>query len=182
LANHLERYHWFIVALLALPLAGGIFLLARDRLREPAELQITNTDAVPADIRIYISGAVRNPGVYPLKDGDRWIDALEIAGGPAEGADLNAVNLSKRVQDEDQIFVPAQGASSQSVGQQPLVNINTAAEAELQALPGIGEVRARSIVQSRTTQGPFASVDELLTRKVITQSVFADIEPLITVQ
>jgi len=183
LADRLERYHWFIVALLALPLAAGIFVLARDRLSEPAELQITNTEAVPADIRVYISGAVRNPGVYPLKDGDRWIDALEIAGGPVEGADLNAVNLSKRVHDEDQIFVPAQGTGSRSTaGQQPLVNINTAAEAELQVLPGIGEVRARSIVQSRATEGPFASVEELLTRKVIPQSVFSDIEPLITVQ
>ena len=150
---------------------------------EPAELQITNTESVPTDIRVYISGAVRSPGVYPLKDGDRWIDALEVAGGAAENADLNAVNLSKRVQDEDQIFVPAQGGSSPaSNGQTPLVNINTAGEAELQTLPGIGEVRARGIVQSRTTQGPFASVEELLMRKVLPQSVFADIEPLITVQ
>ena len=183
MADRLERYHWLIVGLLALPLVGGIFLLARDRLSEPAELQITNTEAVPADIRVYISGAVQNPGVYPLKDGDRWIDALEIAGGPAENADLNAVNLSKRVQDEDQIFVPQQGGTSPAAdGQKPLVNINTAGEAELQALPGIGEVRARSIVQSRTTQGPFASVEELLTRKVVPQSIFADIEALITVQ
>ena len=182
MADKLEGYRWFIVALLALPLLGGIFLLAKDRLSDPAELQITNTD-VPADIRVYISGAVQNPGVYPLKDGDRWIDALEVAGGPSEGADLDAVNLSKRVQDEDQIFVPAQGEDSPATnGQKPLVNINTANEAELQALPGIGEVRARGIVQSRTTEGPFASVEDLLTRKVVPQSVFTDIEPLITVQ
>ena len=182
MADKLEGYRWFIVALLALPLLGGIFLLAKDRLSDPAELQITNTD-VPADIRVYISGAVQNPGVYPLKDGDRWIDALEVAGGPSEGADLDAVNLSKRVQDEDQIFVPAQGEDSPATnGQKPLVNINTANEAELQALPGIGEVRARGIVQSRTTEGPFASVEDLLTRKVVPQSVFADTEPLITVQ
>ena len=183
MADQLERYRWFIVALLALPLLGGIFLLAKNRLSDPAELQITNTNAVPADIRVYISGAVQNPGVYPLKDGDRWIDALEVAGGPSKGADLDAVNLSKRVQDEDQIFVPARGGDSPATnGQKPLVNINTANEAELQALPGIGEVRARGIVQSRTTEGPFASVEDLLTRKVVPQSVFTDIEPLITVQ
>ena len=183
MADQLERYRWFIVGLLALPLIAGILLLAKDRLSDPAELQITNPDAVPADIRVYISGAVQNPGVYPLKDGDRWIDALEVAGGPSEGADLDAVNLSKRVQDEDQIFVPARGGDpSAANGQKALVNINTANEAELQALPGIGEVRARGIVQSRTSEGPFASVEDLLTRKVIPQSVFADIEPLITVQ
>jgi len=181
LADQLERYRWLIIALLALPLLGGSFVLLRDRLSDPAELQISNTETVAADIRVYISGAVQNPGVYPVKDGDRWIDALEIAGGPAEDADLNAVNLAKRAQDEDQIFVPAQGGNSPATnGQKPLVNINTAGEAELQALPGIGEVRARNIVQSRTSQGPFASVEELLTRKLISQSVFADIEPLIT--
>ena len=78
---------------------------------------------------------------------------------------------------------PARGGDSPATnGQKPLVNINTANEAELQALPGIGEVRARGIVQSRTTEGPFASVEDLLTRKVVPQSVFTDIEPLITVQ
>jgi competence protein ComEA len=183
LADQLERYRWLIVALLALPLLGGSFVLLRDRLSDPAELQISNTESVPADIRVYISGAVQNPGVYPLKDGDRWIDALEVAGGPSKEADLNAVNLAKRVQDEDQIFVPAQGgASPVANGQKPIVNINTAGEAELQALPGIGEVRARNIVQSRTSQGPFASLEDLLTRKLVPESVFADIEPLISLQ
>ena len=182
MTDQLERYRWLIVAILTVPLLSGIAYLLNDRLSDPAELQIATNEAVPADLRVYITGAVQNPGVYPLQDGDRWIDALEAAGGPATNADLNAVNLSRRAQDEDHIFVPPQGASAVAgASQGPLININTAAEAELESLPGIGEVRARSIVQSRTSQGSFASIDDLLARKVIPESVFQEIAPLITV-
>src|SRR3990170_4021700 len=111
-------------------LLSGIAYLLNDRLSDPAELQIATNEAVPADLRVYITGAVQNPGVYPLQDGDRWIDALGAAGGPATNADLNAVNLSRRAQDEDHIFVPPQGASAVAdASQGPLININTAAEA-----------------------------------------------------
>ena len=182
MTDQLERYRWLIVSVLAVPLLSGIAYLLNDRLTDPAELQISTTAGVPADLRVYITGAVQNPGVYPLQDGDRWIDALEAAGGPAADADLNAVNLSRRAQDEDHIFVPAQGSGAVAgASQGPLININTAAEAELQSLPGIGEVRARNIVQSRTSEGSFGSIDELLARKVIPESVFQEIAPLITV-
>jgi competence protein ComEA len=96
LTDQLERYRWLIVAVLAVPLLSGIAYLLNDRLSDPAELRINTNEAVPADLRVYITGAVQNPGVYPLQDGDRWIDALEAAGGPAADADLNAVNLSRR--------------------------------------------------------------------------------------
>lgn len=181
MADQLERYRWLIVAVLAVPLLSGIAYLLNERLDDPPELQISD-DQAPTDIRVYISGAVQRPGVYPLMDGQRWIDALEAAGGATAEADLNAVNLSRRAQDEDQIFVPAQGQSAVAgASRGPLVNINTAGELELKSLPGIGEVRARSIVESRTSEGAFASIDDLLTREVIPESVFEDIAPLITV-
>jgi competence protein ComEA len=183
LTDQLERYRWLIVAVFAVPLLSGIAYLVSNRLDNPQPLQIDTSSSVPSDIRVYVTGAVQQPGVYPLQDGDRWIDALEAAGGAAPDADLNAVNLSRRAQDEDHVYVPPQGRSSAVAGasQSPLVNINTADEAQLESLPGIGEVRARSIVQSRTSDGPFASIDDLLARNVITQSVFDDIAPLITV-
>jgi competence protein ComEA len=182
MTDQLERYRWLIVAVLAVPLLSGVAYLLNDRLSGPDELRITTDEGVPTDIRVYITGAVQNPGVYPLTDGDRWIDALEAAGGAASNADLNAVNLSRRAQDEDHIFVPAQGSGAVAgASQSPLININTADEAELESLPGIGEVRARSIVQSRTSDGPFASIDDLVVRKVIPESVFTEIAPLITV-
>ena len=58
---------------------------------------------------MYVTGAVQKPGVYPLADGSRWIDALAAAGGATAEANLTAVNLSKRAQDEDEIVVPQKG-------------------------------------------------------------------------
>lgn len=182
MADQLERYRWLIVAVFSVPLLSGIAYLLNERLDEPPALQISEGQAVPGDVRVYITGAVQKPGVYSVEDGDRWIDALEIAGGATSEADLNAVNLSQRAEDEDHIFVPVVGgAAVAGASQGPLININTSGEAELQSLPGIGEVRARSIVQSRTTDGPFGSIDDLLARNLVPESVFAEIAPLITV-
>ena len=180
--HQLERYRWLIVALLAAPLLVGIGVLLRDRLTAPQPLEI-RSDPIPiADLRVYVAGAVRNPGVYPLQDGDRWIDALEAAGGPTADADLAAVNLARRAHDEDSVVVPRLGGSAVSgISRGPLLDINTASAADLTDLPGIGEVRAATIVDSRTTDGPFAAVEELVERDLIPESVFEDILPLITV-
>jgi competence protein ComEA len=181
LTDQFERYRWLIIALLAVPLLSGIAYLLNDRLDDPAPLRIED-EAIPTDMRVYITGSVQYPGVYPVEEGDRWIDAVEAAGGPTDDADLNAVNLSRHALDEDHIYVPSiAGANVTGAGAQPLVNINTADQAELESLPGIGEVRAQSIVQSRTTNGPYGSIEDLLTREIIPQSVYADIAPLITV-
>jgi len=180
--DQLERYRWLIVALLAAPLLVGIGVLLRDRLAGPQPLEI-RSDPIPiADLRVYVAGAVRNPGVYPLQDGDRWIDALEAAGGPTADADLAAVNLARRAHDEDSVVIPRAGGSAVSgISRGPLLDINAASAADLTALPGIGEVRAATIVDSRTTDGPFAAVEELVERELIPESVFEDILPLITV-
>jgi len=182
LSDQLERYRWLIVALLSVPLLSGIAYLLNNRLDDPAPLGVNETQTLPTDIRVYIAGAVQNPGVYPVEEDDRWIDALEAAGGPTSDANLNAVNLSQHVQDEDQIFIPRVGNTDVAgVSQGPLININTAAADQLESLPGIGSARARSILASRTSDGPFATVEDLLTRNVIPESVYTEIAPLITV-
>ena len=182
MSDQLERYRWLIVALLSVPLLSGIAYLLNDRLDDPAPLRVNEGQTLPTDIRVYIAGAVQNPGVYPVEEDDRWIDALEAAGGPTLDANLNAVNLSQRVQDEDQIFVPRLGNTDVAgVNQAPLININTAAADQLESLPGIGAARTRSILESRTSDGPFATIDDLLSRDLIPESVFTEIAPLITV-
>ena len=182
MAEQLERYRWLVVALFAVPLLIGIGFLLNDRLSGPQPLEINTGDIPLGEIRVYITGAVQQPGVYPLQEGDRWIDALEAAGGPSEDADLTVVNLARRANDEDQIVVPRQDEVAVSgASQSPLIDINTASEAELISLPGIGEVRAGRIIQSRTADGPFAATDELIERELIPRSVYEDIIPLITV-
>ena len=64
----------------------------------------------PALIRVYVAGAVKTPGVFPLQEGERLVDAVRAAGGAAPGADLEAVNLALRVQDEGYYFIPARAA------------------------------------------------------------------------
>jgi len=91
------------------------------------------------------------------------------------------VDLARHARDEDTVMVPRLGQTAVSgVSQEPLMDINVAPAEELQALPGIGEVRAGDIVRSRQEDGPFASVDELLERELVPPSVFEEIAGLVT--
>ncbi len=182
MSDLLVHYRWFIVALFALPLLiGGGFLLS-ERLSGTQPLELDLADITAEEIRVYVAGAVQRPGVYPLTDGDRWIDALEAAGGPTADANLAAVDLARRARDEDTILVPYLGQTGvASASQASLVDINTASAEQLSTLPGIGEVRAGRIIDSRERDGPFASADELLERDLIPLSVFEEIADLVTV-
>lgn len=182
MAETLERYRWVIVALLIIPLVGGIIFLVDKRVGDDPALLVTETEEPQSDLRVYVTGAVVNPGVYPLPEHARWADAILAAGGFAADANPEAINLARRANDEDHILVPRTGqAIAAGVNQGPLININVASEAELMSLPGIGEARARGIVVSRSSSGLFASTDELLVRDLIPDSIYDDIVALITV-
>ena len=129
----------------------------------------------PTDIRVQISGAVASPGVYSMSEGDRVMDVLAAAGGARPGADLSALNLARRVEDEAHYHVPPVGSTA-APGIQPfsrgtvpqagsdsypLVDLNSASARELESLPGIGPVMAERIVAHREANGPFASVDDI---------------------
>jgi competence protein ComEA len=179
----LERFRWLIAGLFAVPFIAGLAWLGSDRLDDdPSPLVIESGDSAPQDIRVYVAGAVVNPGVYPLPEDARWIDAIEVAGGLTADADETAINLARRIVDEDEIIVPAVGAAVQPdpdpVGP---VNLNTASLDELEALPGIGEVRAEAIIDSRTEDGPFTQIEDLLLRELIPDGVYEEIASMITI-
>ncbi len=139
----------------------------------------------PATVVVHVAGWVRDPGVYELPEGDRVIDALRAAGGPRRGADLQALNLAAPLADGVQILVPRRSAGgttpagpSQAGG---AININTASAAELEALPGIGPVLAQAIVDYRTENGPFTSVDELEEVSGIGPATLEEVRDLVTV-
>lgn len=185
----LERYRWLVVLALAVPLLVTIGILIERRTHGPSPLVIESGTLPPGELQVYVTGAVNNPGVYPLNDGARWIDALEAAGGPAADADLTRVNLAKRAADEDQVVVPRMGETAGPTAvagavQPPaaLVDLNTATQDELEQLPGVGEVRAQAIIQSRTTEGAFAQVEDLVNRKLVPESLFEDLAALIVVR
>jgi competence protein ComEA len=181
-----ERYRWLVIGLMAAPLLIGIGVFVDRQLQgpQPLEINLSETSSAP-EIQVYVAGAVNRPGVYFLSDGDRWIDAVEAAGGPTADADVEAVNLALRLHDEDQVLVPRLGEQaaldSVQAPQNELVNINSASAATLDDLPGIGEVRSQNIVDSRQRDGPFSRIEELVERKLIPQSVFDQIRELITV-
>ncbi len=177
----LERWRWAVVVLLAAPMLVGVVLLVEEEMDGPSPLVIEPGE-ISTDIRVYVVGAVEAPGVYPLEDGSRWVDAVAAAGGATDEADLTAINLSRHARDEDHIVVPAIGQTAVAgAGAEPLISINTASQSLLETLPGIGEVRAGVIIQSRTVDGPFGAVEDLLSRELVPESVFEDIAPMITV-
>jgi competence protein ComEA len=143
----------------------------------------------PVPILVDVAGWVRRPGVYEFHDGDRVIDAIEAAGGARAGAALDALNLAAPLADGTQILVPRRqasgsGSSVPSVGGDATpskVNINSASAVELEALPGIGEVIAGLIVDYRTANGPFGSVDDLLDVSGIGEVTLENIRDLVTV-
>ena len=138
-------------------------------------------------IRLYVGGAVLQPGVYQMREGDRVVDALALAGGAASDADLDALNLARRVRDEEELIVPgrsavlAAAAPAATLAPGARLNINTATQAQLDTLPGIGEAYSRRIVDSRTLDGPFRSGEELVERRVLPRATYDRIRDLITV-
>ena len=142
--------------------------------------------AVP--VIVDVAGWVRKPGVYELSAADRVIDAIQRAGGARKGAELSALNLAAPLIDGSQILVPKAGAApgvpgsgGTAPGGTALINVNTASATELEALPGIGEVLAATIVQYRTENGPFTSVDQLEDVSGIGPATLEDIRDLVTV-
>ncbi len=120
---------------------------------------------------IHVAGKVHRPGLIRAPTGARVADALTLAGGPLRGVDLSSLNLARQLTDGEQIVVglptqPTTPASSTTTptGPQPPttpLNLNTATAPQLDALPGVGPVLAQRILDYRTQNGPFTTVDQL---------------------
>jgi competence protein ComEA len=192
-----------LVAVLVVTLGGAGLWYARSlprpvdvRAQAPtgssAPIAATGADAAspsPSLVLVDVAGWVRRPGVYEFAAGARVIDAIEAAGGARPGALLEALNLAAPLADGTQILVPREGDPGvvpPAAGGAPgtsggLVNVNTASAVELEGLPGIGEVIAQRIVDHRTANGPFASVDALLDVSGIGDAILESIRELVTV-
>jgi competence protein ComEA len=144
----------------------------------------------PVILFVHIVGAVRDPGVYKLKEGARVIDAVRAAGGLRRSADVMAVNMARVLADGEQIIVPrrARPADPAEPGTAPpaeaadaLVNINTAGAGELETLPGIGPVLAQRIIDYREQHGPFVKPEDLMDVSGIGPKTYESIAPHVTV-
>jgi competence protein ComEA len=142
-------------------------------------------------IIVDVTGWVHEPGVYEFTQGDRVIDAVDRAGGAKNGADLSVLNLAAPLTDGTQVVVSkegaagsaavAPGATGSGAASGGLININTASATEFETLSGIGEVLAAAIVDYRTENGPFASVDDLENVSGIGPATLEEIRDQVTV-
>ncbi|MBZ5736698.1 helix-hairpin-helix domain-containing protein [Nocardioides mangrovi] len=140
-------------------------------------------------VTVDVEGKVRSTGIVVLDEGARVVDALDAAGGARPGVDLTGLNLARVLVDGEQIVVGvtpppgvAAGATpSAGATAGPLVDLNTASETELEALPEIGPVTAAAIVAWREENGGFSSVDDLLDVDGIGDATLAEVAPLVTV-
>lgn len=131
-------------------------------------------DEDAATVTVDVSGAVATPSVVTLAEGSRVADAIDAAGGALPDADLAQLNRAARLTDGEKVHVPitgeqVAGAAGTTAGSvetgattQQLININTATEAELDVLPGVGPSTAEAIVADRVENGPFSTIEDLM--------------------
>lgn len=168
------------------------------------EREIPKEDAAkePVIIKVDVKGAVRTPGVYMAKSGDRVIDVIAAAGDFTKEANLDKVNLAQLVEDQMVIYIPKKGEEGEesivgslstptgeiaSIGNEgsagnALVNINTATQAELETLTGIGPSKAIAIIEYRETTGKYQQKEDLKNIPGIGDKTFEKLRDSITVK
>lgn len=173
-----------------------------------ADTALVSPQPTATQLVVYVCGAVRRPGVYRFAPGSRVNDAIERAGGAVADADLEQLNLAQTLLDAMKVNVPKKGQilaaalaedgsssqpesvashrsrhrsgrSSHKLQPGQSLDINTATESELTQLPGVGPGLARRIVEYRTSNGPFQTVDDLQNVSGIGPSKFDRMAPYI---
>ncbi|NOK59709.1 MAG: hypothetical protein GFH27_549285n233 [Chloroflexi bacterium AL-W] len=170
---------------------SGLGLLSEPPLIQPTATPIPTV--VPTVV-VYISGAVHMPDTYQLPATARVKDLVAAAGGLTKEADPDHINLAAHIVDADHVYVPRQGevtdvcsntptlkgpSESSSIGD--LINLNTASATELETINGVGQTTAQRIIEHRTTNGPFDSIESLQDVDGIGPSKFKQIEPFVTI-
>ncbi len=164
---------------------GGVLSSGLDK-QKPKEYPKESLVQAQKSISVDVSGAVNNPGVYKLNDGDRIEEAIKAGGGFSEKANQEYIskylNMAQKLSDGTKVYVPYEGEVSANTGGltgvagavsvQGKVNINTSSQSEIESLPGIGPVTASKIIAARR----YASIDELLSKKVVSKSVYEKIK------
>jgi len=147
------------------------------------------------NIKVYICGEVKNPGVYEIKAGARIIDLLELAGGQNENACLEIINLAQIVVDGQRIYIPSQEeistgsslfftgdySSDYNSSENKTININNANSKELESLPGIGPVIAQNIIEYRNKNGLFKTKEELKNVTGIGEKKYEEISQFVSI-
>lgn len=193
----LAGYGVYLLSTLASPEVEEALAMTDSVPSEVVEVEGEATEEVPkSGITLEIAGAVEKPGLVTVPTGSRLGEAIELAGGFSPQADSKFINqqlnLAELVKDASKTYIPFKGemplesASADPVSvvsslssdllpdssESSLISINTATEAQLDALEGIGPARAAAIIENR----PYASLDELLSKKVLSATLFESLK------
>lgn len=170
-------------------LAGGVaFVMLRSKSREPVQILLP-PPAGAAEIRVHVSGAVQSPGVYTLSTGQRVEDAVRAAGGATADADLQQVNLAATVREGQQVDIPSRNvegvapvtpSSAAPTAPATKLNLNKVTLDELRGVAGIGDVRARRIIQSREQDGAYQDPVDLIERRILTPALYQRVRDTFT--
>lgn len=173
-----------------------------DEENEENETEITEEVVNVSYVFVDVKGAVKKPGVYKLENGSRIIDAINISGGLLKNSNTSYINLSKILKDSDIVKVytneEIENMSKEEIKDidfkeevedeiknedvsLDLVNINTATISELDNLSGIGEAKAKAIVEYRNANGEFKSIEDIKNVSGISEALFEKIKDFITV-
>ena len=151
------------LAFLAIGIAGFLFMASRGEAVEPPAIKLI--ESVPSKmLLVHVAGEVKKPGVYPVIDGSRVVDAISAAGGAKKGVDLSQINLARKVVDGEQIYLGLKPEEKKKTGSKSFsgtVYVNRASVSQFDLLSGIGPVLARRIVDYRSANGPFVDIADL---------------------
>ena len=177
-----------LVALFVATVTGGIVLLINSSGGDSPGIEILLPTTTPTpELKVYVTGAVAEPGVYSMREGQRLVDVIAAAGGAVRGSQLSCINLAIRVTDEAHYHVPGAGEPCQTAPSVEAeegagrIDLNTATPDLLETLPNIGEVIARAIVDYREKNGPFKSIEDVMEVPRIGPATFDGIRELIYV-
>lgn len=169
----------------------------KENIEEIEEMEEADED----EIMIHITGAVKNPGILKLKEGYRIAAAIELAGGLTDDADTTSINFAYKVKDGQKIYIPKisdtkeiveakndetsfiiDDGEDNSINTNKKININTASQSQLMSLSGIGEGTAIKIIEYRTANGKFKSIEDIKNVSGIGNSKYESIKNYICVK
>lgn len=178
--THEQKRALIAIAIAVLSIALFFLFASRsDAIEPPPQKVIVETPK--KTLYVHVAGDVRRPGVYPILEGARVIDAISAAGGAKKGIDLSNVNLARMLTDGEQIFVGASREPRIRSGAKQgtftgTIYVNRATAAQFDTLDGIGPVIAKRIVSFRTANGPFVDIADLKKVAGIGEKTFAKIQ------
>lgn len=158
---------------------------------------VNERDEILNTIKVYVTGEVKHQGVIELEEGARIEDAIIIAGGITELADLTQVNLAYCLEDEQKLYIPSINDKneieyiSEENGENVIentkkkndkVNINTSGVEELCTLSGVGESLAKKIIDYREENGKFKTIEDLKNVSGIGEKKYESLKEKITVK